>query len=383
MWLINELKPDFKTIADFRKNNKQQIKSAFLKFSMICSELGLVGKTIVAVDGSKFRASNSRAKYHSAKKIDDKIKHHSEQAEKYMKLLDACDSNEKSQPKLKKEEIIEKLDKINTRLSELESLKEKVAENGTIYETDPDSRMMWTNNNGADICHNVQIAVDSENHIVVAVDVTSQAVDKEQFHNISLQAKENLQVDEITSLADKGYYSALQFEKCAEDNIIPIVPKANHKKNCVTQEYSTGSFEYDSKKGGYICPQGALLLPYNATWKKSEELVYSNFDACKRCSERDKCTENKDGRKIHERHIGKYAREVDVRTKANPKMYHLRKQLVEHPFGTVKRALGFTYFLTRGNENVRTESLLHFLVYNLKRAINIVGTRGIIRELQA
>lgn len=170
MWLINGLKPDFKTIADFRKNNKEQIKQAFHKFSMICDELGLIGKEMVAVDGSKFRASNSRCAYHSERKVQKKIEH---------------------------------------------------------YETDPDSRMMQANNKGCDICHNVQIAVDDKNHMIVAVDVTSEPVDKEQLYNISSKAKKELGVETITVIADKGYYSAQQFAKCKEDNITPIVSKTD------------------------------------------------------------------------------------------------------------------------------------------------------------
>lgn len=173
MWLIGDIRPDFKTIADFRKDNKAQIKAAFQKFSMICSELGLIGKEIVAIDGSKFRASNSRLKYHSKKKIDEKIKHHAEKVEQYLKLLDACDKEEGAQPQLSRDEIIAKIDKVNERLAELAVLKEEIMQNGTIYETDPDCRMMQVHNHGVDICHNVQIAVDDKNHMVVAVDVTS------------------------------------------------------------------------------------------------------------------------------------------------------------------------------------------------------------------
>jgi transposase len=272
MWLLNGLKPDFKTIADFRKNNKTAIKEAFKKFSLLCCELGLIGKEIVAVDGSKFRASNSRLSYHTEKKLNEKIKHHTKTAEQYIKLLDSCDNEEKEQPKYTKEELTAKIDKINKRLDELNLLKDEVAENGTIYETDKDSKMMKTNNHGVDICHNVQIAVDDKNHLVVAVDVTSEAVDKEQLHNISSQAKENLQADELTAIADKGYYSALQFKKCADDNIVPIVSKATRNFSAVTEEYAKEAFRYDETRNGYICPQGALLLPYNATWKKTENL---------------------------------------------------------------------------------------------------------------
>jgi transposase len=387
IWLISGLKPDFKTISDFRKNNKNQIKQAFHKFSMICDELGLIGKEMVAVDGSKFRASNSRFAYHSGKKIEKKIEHYNKVAEQYLALLESCDvqENDCNTPKLSRTEIETKIESINKRLAELEALKQRVKENGSVYETDPDSRMMQTNNKGCDICHNVQVAVDDKNHLVVVVDVTSQPVDKEQLHNISLQAKEELSVEELTVIADKGYYSALEFAKCKKDNITPIVSKADHSHMAATKEYGKSQFKYDEENDGYICPQGHLLKAYNHRKKYEEEKNirrYQNFEACSSCPVKDKCSEHEKGRTIQDRPFQRIADEVDRRTEEYSDMYKKRKQTVEHPFGTIKRALGFSYFLTRRTENVRTESLLHFLVYNMKRTINIVGTRELIVILQ-
>jgi hypothetical protein len=243
--------------------------------------------------------------------------------------------------------------------------------------------MMKTNNHGADICHNVQIAVDDKNHLVVAVDVTSEPVDKEQLHNISSQAKENLQVDEITAIADKGYYSALQFKKCANDNIIPIVSKANQLFHSANDEFVKDKFYYDEDRDVYICPMGQILSKYKAreNSKYKELSRYANQLACMNCAVKEKCTPGK-YRTIADREFVEYAREVDKRTQENKDLYRRRKQLVEHPFGTVKRALGFSYFLTRGNDNVRTESLLHFFVYNLKRVINIMGMQILREELR-
>jgi transposase len=387
IWLIRGLKPDFKTIADFRKNNKNQIKQAFHKFSVICDELGLIGKEMVAVDGSKFRASNSRLAYHSEKKIEKKIEHYNNVAAQYLDLLDSCDvrENDCNTSKLSRAEIETKIESINKRLAELEVLKQRVKENGSICETDPDSRMMQTNNKGYDICHNVQVAVDDKNHLVVVVDVTSQPVDKEQLHNISLQAKEELNVEVLTVIADKGYYSAPEFAKCKEDNITPIVSKADHSHMAATKEYGKSQFKYDEEKDGYICPQGHLLKAYNHRKKYTEDMDnrrYQNFEACSKCPVKDKCSENKKGRTIQDRPFQRIADEVDRRTEGFSDMYKKRKQMVEHPFGTIKRALGFSYFLTRKTENVRTESLLHFFVYNMKRAINIVGARELLEILQ-
>lgn len=387
MWLLNELKPDFKTIADFRKSNKKQIKSAFKKFSMICDELGLIGKEMVAVDGSKFRASNSRLAYHSENKVKKKIEHYNKIVDQYLLLLDQCDNDEISSTgiNLSREEIESKIEGINKRLSELEVIKEYVKENGSIYVTDPDSRMMKTNNNGVDICHNVQIVADDKNHFIVAVDVTSDPVDKEQFHKMALQAKEEMGVDTISALADKGYYSAQEFSKCKEDNIIPFVSRADHSHMAATKKFGKSQFKYDEANDGYICPQGHLLKAYNPRKENAKfpgHKRYQNFVACAGCNLRNKCSNSKKGRTIQDRPFQRYANEVDKRTDEYLDMYKKRKQLVEHPFGTIKRAFGFSYFLTRGTESVRTESLLHFLVYSMKRAINIIGTKEIIGILQ-
>jgi transposase len=387
MWLINELKPDFKTIADFRKNNKNQIRQAFRKFSMICDELGLIGKEIVAIDGSKFRASNSRLAYHSEKKIEKKLEHYNDMADMYFTLLDKCDEKESGTEsvKLSRDEIEAKLKNIHKRMVELDDLKQQVKKNGTIYETDPDSRMMKMNDKGADICHNVQIAVDDKNHLVVAVDVTSQPIDKEQLHNMALQAKQELKVETITAIADKGYYSASEFAKCKEDNIKAMVSKADHSHMAATKEFGKAQFQYDEVNDGYICPEGHFLKAYNPKKENAKyagHKRYRNYAACSICKERSRCSDSIKGRTIFDRPFQRCADEVDKLTNENEDMYKKRKQTVEHPFGTVKRTFGFSYFLTRGTESVRTESLMHFLVYNIKRAINIIGTKEMIGILQ-
>jgi hypothetical protein len=305
----------------------------------------------------------------------------------YLILLDHFDAEESDRvnPKLSRNEIEEKIEGINKRLAELRELEQMVKISGTIYETDPDSRMMQTNNKGCDICHNVQIAVDDKNHLVVAVDVTSEPIDKEQFHSIASMAKEELGVEAITAIADKGYYSALQFAKCKEDNIIPIVSKADRSFMALTKGYEKSQFKYDETQDGYICPEGHLLKAYHHVKERTQETDfrrYQNFEACSNCPVKCKCSNGKKGRTIQDRPFQRIADEVDRRTEQFADMYRIRKQTAEHPWGTVKRAMGFSYFLTRKTENVRTESLLHFFVYNMKRAINIVGTKQIVWELQ-
>jgi len=378
MWLMNGLRPDHKTIANFRKDNKKAIKAAFRRFTMICDELNLISKEIVAVDGSKFRACNGRMKYHSKGKIAEKLQHYSEAAEKYMNLLEQSDRNEDENPpsQYSRKELKEKLEKIQKRVSELETIQEKAEAEGTIYLTDPDARLMRTHNGGGDISHNVQTAVEEKNHFVVAVDVTSEAVDYGQLYNISSQAKEELGVDELIAIADKGYYSGEQFAKCKEANIQPIAPHPD-KGGAQERGYTKGYFQYDKETDAYRCPQGEMLgQPVQKRANRKGDRYY-NPSACANCPVKEKCIPTLPYRTIIRGAFEDYIEEVDAFTKANAKIFAKRKSLCEHPFGTVKRALGFTYFLTRGTENVRTESLLHFLAYNMKRLINIMGTEGL------
>lgn len=384
MWLIGGLAPDFKTIADFRKNNKTAIRKAFSKFSMICDNLGLIGKEIIAIDGSKFRANNSTDKYCTAKKTKKKIEHFEEQAKKYLALLDTMDEQEceNPSPSFNKTDIQKKLGDIEKRIGELNEQLAEIEENGDIAITDPDSKMMLVKSSGREVSHNVQIAVDSKNHLVVALDVTSEAIDREQLYNMAQQAKEELDVSELSVVADKGYYSAKQFGLCQEAGITAYAPKPT-LRSAPDERYAKDRFIYNELTDSYLCPQGAVLNhTKKRTTAKYEQENYTNPSVCKACEVRSLCTQGK-YRVIQEPKGQRAADRVDARTKQHSEFIHLRKCLVEHPFGTVKRALGYTYFLTRRTESVRAESAMHFLIYNIKRVLQILGTRGTIHALYA
>lgn len=384
MWLVGGLAPDFKTIADFRKDNKAAIKKAFSRFSMLCDELGLIGKEIVAVDGSKFRANNSSDKYCTAKKTKKKIEHYEEQAKKHLSLLDANDEQERQTPppSFTKKDLQKKLSGIKKRIGELQEQLADIEQNGDVALTDPDSKMMLVKNSGREVSHNVQIAVEPANHFIVAVDVTSEAIDREQLHNISVQAKEELDVPTLTVIADKGYYSAKQFMLCETDNIFAIAPKPT-LQSTPNERYAKNKFLYDEQTDAYICPEGAVLshVKKRSTSKREEE-NYTNPPVCKQCAVREQCTKSP-YRTIQDPKYQRFADRVDVRTSQSKELFRQRKCLAEHPFGTVKRAFGFTYFLTRGTESVRAESCMHFLIYNIKRAIQILGTEKLVTVLQA
>lgn len=377
MWLIGCLKPDFKTIADFRKNNQEPIQKVFLKFSLICDELGLLGKEVVAIDGSKFRASNNSNAYWTKKKIEDKREEYAKAAEKYTKLLDACDHEEEGSRKVRgytRKDLEERLDWIQNKLDKLEAVAPIVEENGDVSLTDPDARKMNHLNGANEISHNVQIAVDDKNHMVVAVDVTSQAVDYEQFYPMAKQTKENLGVDQVTVLADRGYFSGEQIANAEKEGIVPIVSKPE-RTGAPDPAYSMSNFVYDEENDIYLCPQGKVL-PRKAKRDDSKAIPeYGSKHTCADCPVRDKCTTNKDGRYIRRDEFQAAADRAYLSVYENRALYKKRKTLVEHVFGTVKASFGFRYLTVRRTGMVKTETCLYFLAYNLKRAINTVGIR--------
>lgn len=375
-WLINELKPDFRTISDFRKDNISSMKNVFKEFSILCDSLNLIGKEIIAIDGTKFRANNGRKKNYTKGKIEKQIKYYEENIQKYIEVLDKEDLEEKdNNVKVSKKEVQEKIEEAKERIKKLKEIQKEVEEKGEKSITDPDARHMKANNNGTDISHNIQIAVDNKTDIVVALDVTSNPADQGQLSNMAIKAKEALGVEEITALADKGYWNGEQLRRCKENNITTIVSSPKEPGNL---GYTKSDFKYDEKNDWYICPQGNILKRGQGKTNK-----YSNVKACKECSKRNLCTKSKRGKKIERSEYEKIYQENKKRQRENMQMYKTRQQIVEHVFGTVKRDLGYTYLLLRGSEKVKGETFMHFLIYNIKRICNIKKTKDIIEAIQA
>ena len=376
MWLINELKPDFRTISDFRKNNISNMKYVFKEFALLCDTLNLIGKEIVAIDGSKFRANNGRKKSYTKGKLEKQIKYYEENIQKYIEVLDKEDLEEKdNKVKVSKKEIQKKIEEAKKRIKELEEIKKEVEEKGEISITDPDARHMKTSNNGTDISHNIQIAVDNKTDIVVALDVTSSPADQRQLSNMAIKSKQELGVEKITVVADKGYWNGEELKKCEENNITTIVSSPEEQGN---QEYKKSNFKYDKENDCYICPQGNIL-----NRQKGKANKYHNSKVCKNCPKRDLCTKNKRGKIIERNEYEEIYKINKERQKENMQIYKTRQMIVEHVFGTVKRDLGYTYLLLRGNEKVKGESFMHFLIYNIKRVCNIKKTKDIIEAINA
>ncbi len=375
-WLIKELKPDFRTISDFRKDNINNMKLVFKEFSLLCDSLNLIGKEIVGIDGSKFRASNSRRKNYTKGKLEKQIKYYEENIEKYLEVLDKEDSEEKDNTvNISKEELNKKIKEAKQRIEELNNIKKEVEKNGEISITDPDSRHMKSSNNGTDISHNVQIAVDNKADLVVAIDVTSSPADQCQLSNMAIQAKEELEVEELTVLADKGYWNGEELKKCEENKITTIVSSPNEQGK---SGYKKSDFKYNEEQDYYVCPMEQKL---HRTGIK--EIKYKNVAACRACPNREKCTSNKSGRAIVVSENEKYLESAKRRQEENMDLYKERQKIVEHVFGTIKRDLGYTYLLLRGNEKVKGESFMHFLIYNIKRVCNIKTIKEIIEAILA
>ena len=386
IWLLSNLKPDFKTIADFRKDNKKALRKVFKQFSLLCKEWGLFGQNVVAVDGSKFRASNSKKNNYTKKKLQRLLKNINQKINDYLDELDKGDQSEEGTHKPTAEEIAQRIRELKERKGDYEKKLQTIelTEVTEISTVDPDARQMSVNNNGTNICYNVQTAVDGKHSMIVDYDVINNPTDHAQLSQMAKRAQEVLNKRELHILADKGYYSASELKACEKAGLKTYVAKQKFSNATEDTDFYQDKFTYDKEHDHYICPAGQTLLPANYRKSKGKTIGrnYRNYKACQACKLKDRCTKSVRGRTIT-RHIDQdLLDKVDQRTRENKELYLRRQMIVEHPFGTIKGIWGFGHFITRGLESVKTESGLAFLAYNLKRAINILGVKEIVRRLQ-
>jgi transposase len=377
MWLMRKLKPDFKTIADFRKDNRKALKRVFQEFLVICKKLELFGGELLAVDGSKFRASNSKKRNYTAAKLKQLIHKTEERIEQYLSQLDKEDKEEESNPdggeRLNKK--IEKLKKIREEYKETEKKLEQSGDK-QLSITDPDARLMNTAN-GTHVCYNVQMAVDSKCKMIATTEVTNAGNDQHELSSIAKQAKEDLGVEQIEVVTDMGYYDCDQVKEATDNGITVYMPKPAVK--AIEGVYSKDRFEYNAEKDVYVCPAGEELR-YRTTDKQKDMRQYKT-DSCEMCGQKSRCTRGM-GPRVIKRHVHETVMEqMAIRVKQNRDKLNLRGGLVEHPWGTIKRSFDQGYFLLRGIEKVGAEMALTGLVYNMTRAFNIVGISRLIQAL--
>jgi len=386
MWLMDKLTPDDKTICNFRRDNAKSIKAVFRLFSKLCNDWGLYGKEVVAVDGTKIRANNSRKNNHNLTTVKRNLAWLEKRITEYMTALEENDKAEKNEIKPSTEGIKEMLEKLNTKKDKYDSLLSQIeANNGAEVSTvDEDARLMKQSGSaGLDVCYNVQSVVDSKNGLIVDIDVTNSSDDRGELFSMTEKAKEIMEADEITALADRGYYESADIVKCEGNGTKCLVSKPGTANRTNAEKYFRDKFIYNHQTDTYICPEDIVLK-----YMRDQELkgikyrVYANYGACRVCPNKDKCTKAKNGRQILRSQYQDTMDIVDNRTKENKKLYKTRQQIVEAPFGTIKRIWGYSNFLCKGTEKITGEACLAFLAYNLRRVINIMGTNKLIAALK-
>lgn len=382
IWLLRTLKPDFKTIADFRKDNKAALKKACRQFTLLCKKLNLFGGELIAIDGSKFKAVNSKDHNYNQKKLTELIANIDARIEKYLTDLDEQDKNEPREgTNLSKEELQKKIEQLQERKAGYEELQGQLDdEDKQISTTDPDARLMHTRD-GAQVSYNAQTAVDSKHKLIAAQDVVNAVADFHQLSPMAKEAKENLGVEKIEAVADKGYYNQSQVEQCLDKGITPYLEKADTSANTRLGLYGKSRFKYDKEKDLYVCPGEKELTYRFSTVEKERELRYYRAKDCSTCLLKKQCTRNKGNRTITREANEAVMEEMAMRVKQKPQKMKLRKAIVEHPFGTMKRTMNAGYFLCKGLEAVRAEFSLTVLAYNLKRVLNILSFEELMKAV--
>ena len=384
MWLTGKLAPDFKTIANFRRDNRKAIQEVCRAFTHFCRDLDLFSRDLVAIDGSKFKAVNSRQRNFTDRKLQQAIKDIDKKIEAYLDELDANDAEEPKEPTLSAEELKEKIKLLRERMKNYKGLQRRMDESGEsqISLTDPDSRSMPVGGGRVtDVGYNVQVAVDPKHKLIVEHEVTNAVTERGLLSKMALRAKEALGVDRLEVLTDMGYYDGQQVKACLQAGITPYIPKANTSANTPLGLFGKEDFRYDPENDCYGCPAGEqLTFRFQSTEKGRERRTYAT-SACAQCGLRSQCTRSSEGRRITRWTYEDLLEDMQRRVRASPEKMRLRKQLVEHPFGTLKRAWNQGYFLTKGLESVNAEMSLTVLAYNIMRAIKILGAPRMMEAL--
>ena len=374
IWLLGKMTPDFKTIADFRKDNLKPLRAVNRQFTVLCRKLELFGGQLLAIDGSKFAAVNARDQNFNAAKLQDLIERADARLAEYLQQLDTTDAAEPGGTALTKDELAAKIaalqEKQNWHAELLAQLQD--GEDKQVSVTDPDTRKMPTAH-GTIVGYNAQMAVDAKHKLIAADDVTSEVTDLRQLADVAPEAKANLELKGAEVVADAGYYNAAEVSRCAEQGLTAYVPKADTSANTARGLYGKSRFWYDAPKDVYVCPAGAELTYRFNTYELGRELSYYRASGCQGCALKKQCTRNKANRTITREANEGLMEAMAARMKAQPQTFKLRKTLAEHPFGTIKRWFGYTHFLLKGLEKVRTEWSMTTLAYNLKRVLNLVS----------
>ena len=386
MWLTGRLAPDHKTIADFRKDNGPAIRKVCARFVTLCRQLHLFAEASVAIDGSKFKAVNNRDRNFTRAKMQRRLKQIEDSVDRYLSQLDSSDRQEPSPAReTKTERLKEKIAKLKEEMQRLSELEARMlaTPDQQISLTDPDARSMATSGRGSGVVgYNVQAAVDTKHHLIVAHEVTNVGNDRSHLSPMSKKTKATLKAEKLDVVADRGYFSSLEILACDKANITVTLPKPITSGIKAKGRYGKQDFRYVTEDDVYICPAGERLT-YRYT-NEENGLVLRRYwtTACQSCAIKDQCTTGKERRVTrweHEHLLEAVQRRLDE----HPEKMRQRRETVEHPFGTIKSWMGATHFQMKTLKRVATEMALHVLAYNLKRAMSILGIGPLMDAIRA
>jgi len=383
MWLTSRLMPDFKTIARFRKDNGKAIRSVCRQFIELCRQLDLFSQAIVAIDGSKFKAVNNRDKNFTRAKMERCKQQIEDSINRYLTALDTADQEEPTAAQARTVRLEEKIAALKKRLQELNELdvKMQAAPDKQLSLTDPDARSMNTRGTGI-VGYNVQTTVNTKHHLIVAHEVTNVGNDRGQLSTMAKQARTAMGAQEITVIADRGYCKGEEILACHEAGITALVPKPLTSNNKAKGLFDKQDFRYVADRDEYHCPAGQVLIKRFTSIEQGKTLYTYWSSVCKVCPLKERCTTST------ERRVKRWEHEavleaMQARLKDTPEAMLIRKQTVEHPFGTLKAGMGATHFQLKTLDHVSTEMSVHVLAYNLKRVMKILGVGPLVQAMNA
>jgi len=386
MWLTGRLSPDFKTIADFRRDNGAAIRRVCREFVVLCRRLDLFSQALVAIDGSKFKAVNNRDRNYTRAKVQRRIEQIEESVARYLSELDSADRQGAAPvADARTTRLREKVEKLQSEMQRMQALAKEVedAPDQQISLTDPDARSMATSGKGTGtVGYNVQTAVDAQHHLIVDHQVTNIGNDRSQLATMAKRARTAMQAEHIEVVADRGYFSGEEIVACEEVGITAYVPRPQTSNNQAKGLFGKRDFVYLSETDAYRCPAGQSLIWRFTTVEKGLTLHCYWSSTCKACPLKTQCTSSP------QRRVKRWEHEAVIdamqqRLDQDPDKMRIRRQTVEHPFGTLKAWMGSTHFLMRTLNHVSTEMSLHVLAYNLKRVMKILGIAPLMQTMCA
>jgi transposase len=385
IWLTGRLTPDFKTIADFRKDNAKAIRNVCREFIVLCRQLNLFSEAIVAIDGSKFKAVNNRDKNFTDTKLKKRMEQLEESIARYLAELDRADREPTAVTEAKVARLKEKVAAVKEHMQRLNQIGAQLREapDHQVSLTDPDARSMATSGRGTGMVgYNVQTAVDTKHHLIVAHEVTNVGHDRTQLSSMAKQARAAIGTEQLTVLADRGYFKGEEILECEQAGINALVPKPLTSNSKADGRFDKRDFVYIPEDDEYRCPAGQRAIKRYTSVENGMTLHRYWPSACPRCPIKARCTPG-DYRRIARWEHEAVLDAMHDRLERQPDAMRLRRQTVEHPFATLKAWMGSTHFLTKRLPRVSTEMSLHVLAYNLKRVMQIMGTMPLMQAMRA